>query len=197
MSDKLPKLNASAKSLKERAAVVEGLFWQIDYQSIKDYALNYKRWIIQNLPAELALDSLNWKYLRLDARKAHIRSMVYFLAQYQSPPHLVKGVSFEPFCKECEIAFGAYSAGWFTFYDILLEQNDFNQVMLTLSHEMIHLFQDLYKTSLSKTIINESRQNYVFPYESEAINKKNPLEVEAFESEIIIGGHFLQALLNR
>ncbi|MDL2295649.1 hypothetical protein LJC18_02445 [Lachnospiraceae bacterium OttesenSCG-928-E19] len=176
-------------TLAKRTAAILQISKKYDPKKIQKFAQNFKNWILDNMSDEMIVDVLNWPNLMLDERKKLVRQLVFFLAEFRQAQKRIKSVHFKNIPDDAE-----YTDGIFTIKSKLLLGNNFNDIIGMLSHEMVHMFQRQYQTTLSREIVDVANDNYVQPDEDEMIYDNNPIEIEAVMVEKIIRDGFIEIL---
>ncbi|HNY25557.1 MAG TPA: hypothetical protein PKJ33_03375 [Alphaproteobacteria bacterium] len=179
--------------LEERIKVITEISMQFNEKKAVEFGIKFKNWILNNIPDDLLNYAVNWKSLYSDERKKAARGFVYFLAEYKKVK--IKSVHFKNVFAEDEDVLSECGDKVFNFYNKFLEKDNFNDIIGYIAHEMTHLFQDVFQTSLSHEVARKGQLYYVEPIENESLYKSNPCERESDIVENIIGGNFMQEIL--
>lgn len=179
-------------TLEERKKIISEISGKYNEKKAKEFGIKFRNWIFNNIPDALQNDTINWRSLYPDERKKAVRGFVYFLSEYKSVK--IKSVHFKNKNTQDMDVLSECGDKIFIFYNNFLQNDDFNEVIGYIAHEMTHLFQDVFQTSLSHEVASQAQLHYVDPIEDEFFYKSNPREKEADLVENIIKDGFVEQI---
>lgn len=170
--------------LQERKKQIQSVKNQFNKLKAVMFGQDFMKWIVCNIPENLANDFADWRDKEVCDKKLFVKSMIYFLAKYKDIN--IHKVNFKPSDSKSRDIIGGNTDGNFTFYNALFDTQDIAEVMGYLAHEMIHAFQDNGKSTLSIELNEICKTYYVNSEEDEELYRLNPKEQEADAIENII-----------
>lgn len=187
------KFEKASITLEERIKVIEEISEQYNEKKAFELGIKFRNWIFNNIPDDLQKGTMNWRSLYPDERKKIARGFVYFLSEYKQVK--IKSVHFKKTDTQDADVISECGDKMFTFYDKFLNTDNFNEVIRYLAHEMTHLFQDVFQTSLSHDVASKGQVYYVEPIEDEIFYKGNPREKEANIVEDVVSYNFCEQII--
>ncbi len=168
--------------LNFRKKIIDRVRGAVNVSAVATVAYNFKNHMFDlfKKTGKLLDSAVNWVKLDFGQRKSIIKQIV---------PHALKfvGVNYDVkvnYCKnyaENKNTLGSTNGQEINIYDKLVECDDFDKVIDTVTHEPVHIGQirNTNATTLSRNVIENCYYNYVSPYEDFEYYKINPIEVEA------------------